>query len=68
MNAVVIISANAEWRVVKNCIRTPDSAIPYGEFANLTFDLRPLTLFHGGWENFAAATTQYVTIISSLTC
>ena len=62
MNAVVIISANAEWRVVKELY--PNLEIqqsPYGEFANLTFDLRPLTLFHGGWGKIsAAATTQYV--------
>jgi adenosylhomocysteine nucleosidase len=62
MNAVVIISANAEWRVVKELY--PNLQIqqsPYGEFANLTFDLRPLTLFHGGWGKIsAAATAQYV--------
>ncbi|MDO9302340.1 MAG: 5'-methylthioadenosine/S-adenosylhomocysteine nucleosidase [Anaerolineales bacterium] len=70
MNAVVIISANAEWRVVKELY--PNLEIqqsPYGEFANLTFDpstgsgqrLRPLTLFHGGWGKISAvATTQYV--------
>ena len=70
MNAVVIISANAEWRVVKELY--PNLEIqnsPYGEFANLTFDpstgsgqrLRPLTLFHGGWGKIsAAASAQYV--------
>jgi adenosylhomocysteine nucleosidase len=62
MNAVVIISANAEWRVVKELY--PNLEIqnsPYGEFANLSFDLRPLTLFHGGWGKIsAAATAQYV--------
>jgi adenosylhomocysteine nucleosidase len=62
MNAVVIISANAEWRVVKELY--PNLEIqnsPFGEFANLTFDLRPLTLFHGGWGKIsAAATAQYV--------
>ncbi len=62
MNAVVIISANAEWRVVKELY--PNLEIqnsPYGEFANLTFDLRPLTIFHGGWGKIsAAATAQYV--------
>jgi adenosylhomocysteine nucleosidase len=62
MNIVVIISANAEWRAVKEIY--PNLEIghsPHGEFANLTFDLRPLTLFHGGWGKIsAAATTQYV--------
>jgi adenosylhomocysteine nucleosidase len=34
---------------------------PFGEFANLTFDLRPVTLFHGGWGKIsAAASAQYV--------
>jgi len=70
MNTVVLISANAEWRVVKELY--PNLEIqrsPYGEFAHLTFEpsarsrqhLRPLTLFHGGWGKIsAAATTQYV--------
>jgi adenosylhomocysteine nucleosidase len=62
MNTVVIISANAEWRVAKELY--PNLEIqksPYGEFANLTFDHRPLTLFHGGWGKIsAAATAQYV--------
>lgn len=61
MNAVVIISANAEWRVVKELY--PNLEIqqsPYGEYADLTFDLRPVTLFHGGWGKIsAAATAQY---------
>jgi adenosylhomocysteine nucleosidase len=62
MNVVIIISANAEWRVAKELY--PDLEIQnstYGEFANLTLNLRPLTLFHGGWGKIsAAATTQYV--------
>jgi adenosylhomocysteine nucleosidase len=70
MKVVVIISANAEWRVIKELY--PNLEIqhsPYGEFANLIFDpstgsgrrLRPLTLFHGGWGKIsAAATAQYV--------
>jgi adenosylhomocysteine nucleosidase len=62
MNAVIVISANAEWRVVKEL--HPNLEIqqsPYGEFANVTFGLRPVTLFHGGWGKIsAAATAQYV--------
>lgn len=69
MNTVVIISANAEWRVVKELypsLETKQS--PYGEFASLqlsTFNLQPSThnlqLFHGGWGKIsAAAGTQYV--------
>ncbi|MBI5295404.1 MAG: 5'-methylthioadenosine/S-adenosylhomocysteine nucleosidase [Chloroflexi bacterium] len=63
MKIVVIISANAEWRAVKELF--PDLDIqrsPFGEYADLrlsTFDL--LTLFHGGWGKIsAAATAQYV--------
>jgi adenosylhomocysteine nucleosidase len=55
---VVIISAGAEWRVVKELY--PDLEIqssPFGEFA----DLQPVTLFHGGWGKIsAAASAQYV--------
>ncbi|MDO8754557.1 MAG: hypothetical protein Q7J80_11735, partial [Anaerolineales bacterium] len=62
MKAVVLISANAEWRVIKEMyphLETNQS--PYGEFADLTFDLRPVTLFHGGWGKIStAASTQYV--------
>jgi adenosylhomocysteine nucleosidase len=62
MNTVVIISANAEWHAVKELYPNLDiQHSPYGEFASLTFDLRPLTLFHGGWGKIsAAATAQYV--------
>lgn len=62
MKIVVIISANAEWRVVKELF--PDLILqqsPFGEFANLTLDTWSLTLFHGGWGKIsAAATAQYV--------
>ena len=62
MNIVVIISAYAEWRVVKEFYPNLEIQMsPYGEFANLTFDFRPVTFFHGGWGKIsAAATTQYV--------
>jgi len=62
MNAVVIISADSEWRVVKELY--PNLVIqksPYGEFAELTLDTRCVILFHGGWGKIsAAATVQYV--------
>jgi adenosylhomocysteine nucleosidase len=62
MNAVVIISANAEWRVVKELY--PNLEIqqsPYGEFTNLQLSTFNLQLFHGGWGKIsAAATAQYV--------
>jgi adenosylhomocysteine nucleosidase len=70
MNAVVIISANAEWRVVKELYPNLEIQIsPYGEFADLVLfdkvqgmlDTRHLTLFHGGWGKIsAAASAQYV--------
>ncbi len=61
MKVVVLISANSEWRAVKELY--PNLEIqhsPYGEFANLTLDTWYLTLFHGGWGKIsAAATAQY---------
>jgi adenosylhomocysteine nucleosidase len=61
VNAVVIISANAEWRVVKELY--PNLEIqrsPYGEFADLQLSTFNLQLFHGGWGKIsAAATAQY---------
>jgi adenosylhomocysteine nucleosidase len=62
MNAVVIISANSEWRVVKELY--PNLEIqqsPYGEFSNLQLSTFNLQLFHGGWGKIsAAASAQYV--------
>lgn len=62
MKIAVIISAHAEWRVVKELY--PNLEIqhsPYGEFTNLKLDAWPLTVFHGGWGKIsAAATAQYV--------
>ncbi len=61
MNIVVIISADAEWRVVKELYPNLDlHNSPFGEFAELTLGTRHLTLFHGGWGKIsAAATAQY---------
>lgn len=62
MNAAIIISANAEWRVVKELY--PNLEIqqsPYGEFADLQLSTFNLQLFHGGWGKIsAAASAQYV--------
>ena len=62
MKIVVLISANAEWRVVKELY--PNLVLqqsPYGEYADLIIDSHTLTLFHGGWGKIsAAATAQYV--------
>ena len=61
MKVVVIVSANAEWRAVKeiysNLVLQQSL---FGEFADLTLDTQSLTLFHGGWGKIsAAATAQY---------
>ena len=63
--AVIIVSANAEWRPV--CERFPDverHPTPYGEY--FATDVKgatrvwPVTFFHGGWGKIdAAAGTQY---------
>ena len=62
MKIVVIVSANAEWRAVKEFY--PNLVLqqsPFGEFADFTLDTWNLTLFHGGWGKIsAAATAQYV--------
>jgi len=55
---IVLISSNSEWRAVKEILAPSRvQSTPQGE----TFDVRPLTYFHGGWGKIsAAATTQYV--------
>ncbi len=62
MKALVLISANAEWRVVK--VLYPDldfKRSPFGEIAGLNINGHSVILFHGGWGKIsAAATTQYV--------
>ena len=62
MNAAIIISANAEWRVVKELYPNLEIQIsPYGEFADLRLSSFNLQFFHGGWGKIsAAATAQYV--------
>jgi adenosylhomocysteine nucleosidase len=70
MDIVVLISADAEWRAVKE-ILTPNEIYtsPLGEWFETTFNpstslrvnLQPVTFYHGGWGKIsAAATTQYV--------
>lgn len=69
MKIVVIISANAEWRVIKELFPNLElHHTPFGESATLhlsTFRRRPgqafnLHLFHGGWGKIsAAASAQY---------
>jgi adenosylhomocysteine nucleosidase len=61
MNTVILISANAEWRVVKELYPDLDlHTSPFGEHANLKLGTWDLELFHGGWGKIsAAATAQY---------
>lgn len=60
---VVLISANAEWRALKEVLtgRLFDIVpTPLGETFNLQLETFDLTFFHGGWGKIsAAATTQY---------
>ncbi|RJP52858.1 MAG: hypothetical protein C4583_05955 [Anaerolineaceae bacterium] len=62
MQIIILISANAEWRVVKELFPNLElHPTPFGESTNLTLDTWHLTLFHGGWGKIsAAATAQYV--------
>lgn len=62
MKILVIISANAEWNVVRPSF--PDAKIersPFGEYFEAILETWPVTFFHGGWGKVsAAATAQYV--------
>ncbi len=65
IECVVLISAAAEWDVVRNCF--PDvrhTASPYGDWFALDMEIRGNTerviFLHGGWGKVAAAgSTQY---------
>ncbi len=58
MKIVILISAIAEWRVVKELFPALElQHSPFGEFANLILDTWPVTLFHGGWGKISAAAT-----------
>lgn len=62
MRVVVIVSANAEWRAIRELY--PGLAFqksPFGEHADLRLGAFNLQLFHGGWGKVsAAASAQYV--------
>ena len=62
MKIVIIISANAEWRVVRELYPALEiKTTPFGESADLQLSTFNLQLFHGGWGKIsAAATAQYV--------
>lgn len=61
MKTVVLVSANAEWRVFKDIFPNLQlQASPFGEAAEVTVDEKPVMIFHGGWGKIsAAASTQY---------
>jgi adenosylhomocysteine nucleosidase len=62
MKIVIVISANAEWRAVKELYPNLElQQTPFGESANLQLSTFNLQLFHGGWGKIsAAASAQYV--------
>ncbi len=58
---VVIISAQAEWLVVRQRFQPVDRLhSPYGEYFESAVDGRPVVIMHGGWGKIsAAASTQF---------
>jgi adenosylhomocysteine nucleosidase len=62
MNAIVLISADAEWEAVRQLLPNLElQPSPFGESSLLTLDGQRVLLFHGGWGKIsAAASTQYV--------
>jgi len=62
LKTVVLISADGEWRVVKSLLQhAQPKDSPFGEYVEITFQGRQMTIFHGGWGKVSAsATTQYV--------
>jgi len=64
-DAVVLISAHAEWRPVRaHFADAPAQTTPYGEVIAVEVGVagrpRPVILYHGGWGKIdAAASTQY---------
>lgn len=61
VHAVVIVSANAEWRVVRAELSTATVArSPHGEFIEKRIAGRRVVILHGGWGKVdAAASAQY---------
>jgi len=62
MKIVLIISADAEWRVIKELLQNqPIPTSPYGEYASVSMEKGQLVIFQGGWGKIsAAASAQYV--------
>jgi adenosylhomocysteine nucleosidase len=62
LRAAVLISANAEWRVVKPLFAAGQvKTSPYGEYFFAKIRGERVLFFHGGWGKVAAAgSTQYL--------
>jgi adenosylhomocysteine nucleosidase len=62
LHFAVLISANAEWRVVKPLFAVAAvETSPYGEYFFADIERERVLFFHGGWGKVAAAgSTQYV--------
>lgn len=62
MKIVIIISANAEWNVVKEIFSNPEILqTPYGESFFIKINNRNIKIFHAGWGKIASAgAMQYV--------
>jgi adenosylhomocysteine nucleosidase len=62
LHFAVLISANAEWRVVKPLYASASiQTSPYGEYFYANVERERVLFFHGGWGKVAAAgSTQYV--------
>lgn len=60
----VVISANAEWKPVKEALGPEPASIersPYGEFFTHTIAGEPVLFHHGGWGKIdAAASAEYI--------
>jgi adenosylhomocysteine nucleosidase len=61
-NIVALISANAEWRVIKEILTPPDlSFTPFGERFSTLIGGKRIEFVQGGWGKISAASsTQYV--------
>lgn len=65
---VVLISADAEWRVVRECFLDPAiNHSPYGEWFSYTYPSitklhLPVIFMHGGWGKVAAAASTQLAI------
>lgn len=62
MRVIVVVSANAEWRALKEIASVVEMLTsPYGECFTLIVGGELLIFFHGGWGKIAAAASaQYI--------